>query len=309
MTAGFEGQLGFKSESVWGTAVTVDQFHPGFLSEALVRDQPPLVSQGIRAGRRTPTSAQAGPKTVSGPVELELFNEPLATLLTHMFGNVVTTGAGPYTHTADPGAVLSKSFTLQVGVADVGGTVRAFTFSGCKLPRWTISANAGEIAKLSLDVSAKDYVTGTALASASYGTGVPFMFIDGSVSIDGNTIATVESFELTCQRPLRVKHALGAATIIEQVETGQSEYRISVTPDFEDLTLHDLANTEVATVLTFNNGSETFTITTNTFVMPKTPSNDGVNSLASEEFEGVILGTSDSNAIQAVLVNDETSAT
>lgn len=41
--AGISGQLGFKSEASVGTAVTVDQFHPGLLSEAIKTDRKSVV--------------------------------------------------------------------------------------------------------------------------------------------------------------------------------------------------------------------------------------------------------------------------
>src|SRR5687767_10142312 len=101
--SGIAGQIGFKSETTWGTAVTVDKFHPGLLNESIKQDIARIESQGIRAGRRVSHTWKAGAKTVGGDIAIELFNVPMATLLSHMFGTVNTTGSGPYTHTATPG--------------------------------------------------------------------------------------------------------------------------------------------------------------------------------------------------------------
>ena len=46
------GQIGWKTESVWGTPVTVDQFVP-CLSSRLTIDEGYMRPEGIRAGRRT----------------------------------------------------------------------------------------------------------------------------------------------------------------------------------------------------------------------------------------------------------------
>lgn len=306
MAASLLGQVGWKSEVTWGTAVTVDTFHPGWISGNPVREQPPLVSRGIRAGRRVAACLSTGPKTVSGPMTFELYNQPMATLLRHMFGTIATTGVGPYTHTASPGSLNGKSMTVQVGIPSSDGTVRAFTYSGAKIPSWTLSASSGEIATLETEISAKDYVTATALATASYPTDCPFTFIHGSVSVAGVSQGTVDSFSLSSTRPLRVKHPVGSSTIIEQLEEGPAEYEISVTADFQNLTIHDLANTGVAVVLAFSDGTDSLTITTNAWVNPMTPGVDGPDSLPSFEFTATPYhSTSDASAITAVLVNGE----
>lgn len=305
MSAGLLGQLGLKSESVWGTAVTVDQFHAGYLSDNPVRQQPGLVSKGIRKNRRTATCISTGAKTVSGKFQTELYVSPLATLLRHMFGTIATTGSGPYTHTASPGSLNGQSFTAQVGIPGTAGTVHPFTYSGCKIPNWTLKGVQSALATLDLDVSAKDYVTATALASASYGTTCPFTFVQGSVSIAGSAIAEVKSFELTSKRPLRVQHYLGSVLIGEQLETGTADYGIKVETEFKDLTVHDLANTGVAVVLAFSDGTNSLTITTNAWVDAATPTIGGVDSLTSFTFMAEPYGTTDAAAITAVLINAE----
>ena len=304
-----QGQLGFKTESGWGTAVTVDQFHPGYLSDNPVREQAPLISQGVRAGRFTPSCVSPGARTVQGSFQLELMPDPLATLLSHMFGTVATAGtAAPYTHTATP-AAAERSFTAQVGLYGSGGTVHPFTYSGSKLTGWQIAGVAGEIATLGLDVVARDYTTGTALAAASYGTAAcPFTFVSGSVSVAGTALAEVTSFQLAATLPRRVKHAMGGSLIIDPIESGRREHIITVETDFEDLTLHNLANTQVAVVLSFDNGTDDLTITSNAFVQPSTPTHPGIDGEVMETFTGICVGTSDAAAVTAVLENGESGA-
>lgn len=302
------GQLGFKTESVYGTAVTVDQFHTGWLSGNPVREQAPLVSNAIRAARRTPSCISTGAKSVAGTFETELYAAPLATLLKHMFGTLNTTGAGPYTHTASPGTVDDKSFTAQVGIPDSGGTVRPFTYKGCKIEGWKLAGTAGELAQLSLDVIAQDYVTATALASASYLAGCPFTFVQGLVSVAGTPLTEVKGFTLQASRPLRKKHPIGSALIMKPVEIGRSNYMIEIDTEFTDLTLHDLANTGVAVVLSFSDGTYSFTVTTNAWVEPTTPETGGGDSLTASSFKAQCYGSSDATAITAVLVNAEASA-
>jgi len=303
------GQLGFKSESAWGTPVTVDTFHNGYVSDNPVVDQAPIVSNAIRGNRSTVACVSAGTRTVSGPLSLELNPQPLATLLTHMFGTVDTAGTeAPYTHTATPSTNDPEGFTSQVGIQGGGGTVFPFTYSGCRLTGWSLSATAGEYATIGLDVIAKDYGTATALASASYGTFCPFSFVHGSISVDGNELADVNSFTLAATIPRRVKHGVGGSLIMEPRLNGDRSFEITAEVEFEDLVLHNLANTQVETILTFDNGSETFTITTNTWVNPSTPNTASGDSENTYTFTGMCMGDTDGDAITAVLVNDESSA-
>lgn len=310
MSAGLFGQMGFKTEVTWATPVTVDKFHGGYLSDNPVREQPPLVSQGIRAGRRMPTCVSPGKRTVRGPFKLELAPAPLASLSRHMLGTINTTGVDPYTHAGSIGPLNGKSFTTQVGVPGTGGVVHPLTFFGCKLPGWAVKAAAGAIATLDLDVSAKDYVTGTALAAASYATSsCPFTFVHGSVSVDGDLLAEVKSFELAVQRPLRIEHYTGSLLIAEQLEMGRAEGRVKVETEFADLTIHDLGNTTVAVILAFDNGAgETLEITTNAFVEPTTPVITGVDGLSSFNISSLCHGSTDAAALGWELVNHEASA-
>lgn len=303
-----EGQLGFKSESVVGTAVTVDKFHVGWLNGNPQVEQASLMSKGVRAGRRTPTCVSAGFRKVTGSVSTELNPVPLATLLRHMYGTIGTSGAGPYVHTASLGSLTGQAMTMQFGIPGTAGTTHAFTMRGCKLPGWTLKATAGEIATLDLDVLAMDYVTNTALASASYTSSCPFTFIQGSISVAGVTLAEVKSFELSRSTPLRDYPYIGSSALREPLEMGMSDLQIKVDTEFTDLTLHNLENTTVANVLTFNNGTDTLVITNSIFVNPSTPQHSGVDGLPTFELSGFCKGSTDAAASTAVLTNTEASS-
>lgn len=307
--AGIAGQLGFKSESTVGTPVTVDQFVPVLPGASVKADITRLDSKGIRAGRRVLTKWKAGAQRFSGSIPLELSNQPTATLLTHMFGSVSTTGAGPYTHTATPGTLTGKSLTMQLGVPDTGGTVRTFTTAGCKIPSWEIACNVDEIATLTLEVMGMTQATDTALASASYATGIsPFVFTEGSLSIAGTEVATVKSMSLTANNNLTDRFFMNSATSSEPLENGMAEYGGSLTAEFEDLTAYTryVDGTEAALVMAFDNGTDSLTITCNVRFDGETP--ELTDTLIEQPLPFVCLGSTDAAAITAVLVNNESSA-
>ncbi len=309
--AGLAGQLGLKSESTVGTAVTVDTFLESFLSESIDKQIARLDSQGIRAGRLTTAKWKPSAVTVGGDLTLELWSEPLATLLTHMFGTVNTTGAGPFTHTAEPGDLTGKSFTLQVGKPDRSGTVQPFTYNGCKIPSWELACAVGEIPQLTLTISAWDEDTGTALAAASYGTGEPFTFVEGSLSAGGSAVNTVTSVNLAADNGIDTdRHRLGAATVKEQLQNGMREYTGTVEADFEDLTEYNrfIDGDEFAMVLKFDNGTDSLTVTKNVRYDGESPNVEGQEGLSISLPYKALSGTSDADAITAVLTNGESSA-
>lgn len=153
LKSGLASQIGFVTESTAGVAKTPTLFLP-FVDEGIELEKERLESEGIYAGRRTLDSDawNGGNNTVSGDVGLELTNRGLGVLFKHCFGGVATTGAGPYTHTFTPGDLSGVSFTTQVGVPGVGGTVHPKTASGCKVASWELACSAGEIATFGMSV-------------------------------------------------------------------------------------------------------------------------------------------------------------
>lgn len=305
------GSVGWKSESVWGTPVTVDTFMP-VLSADMSIDEGYLRSNAIRAGRRTRSLGRLGAKTVGATVDMELPNLSLATLLKHVLGAVSTSGAGPYEHVFTPGEHSGKSLTVQVGIEDSGGTARPFTLSGTKVNSATVSCTVGELAQLSVDLTSRDYTTATALATPSYAADlIPFTFIEGAVEVNGSPVASARAATLTINKGLKTdRHVIGSPLIREQVEQDHFEITTEITADFDSLTLFNLiaAGTAVTSVLTFDNGSETLVVETNGQIVGDPPSltNPGI------EEQTIRLdhssNTSDAHTITVTLTNDEASA-
>lgn len=308
--AGIGGQFGYKSESTPGTEVVVDQFLPVLPGASIRKDIARLDSRGIRAGRLVTASWKAGAQRISGRIGLELPNINCATLLTHMFGTVNTTGAGPYTHTATPGDLAGKSFTAQLGIPSIDGTVNVFTTAGCKIPTWELACGVDQIAELNLDVLGMTQDENTALASASYAAGYePFVFTEGSVTIGGSEVATVKQMSLRADNNVPDRFRIGSATSREPLEAGMREFTGSLTSDFESLTAYNrfVDGDEAALVLAFDNGTDSLTITCNVRFDGDTP--ELTDGLVEQPLPfKCVHATSDGSAITAVLVNDDTSA-
>lgn len=153
LKSGLAAQLGIVTESTVGVAKAPTLFLP-LVDEGIELEKERLESEGIYAGRRVLDSDawNGGNNTVSGDVGLELTNRGLGVLFKHCFGTVNTIGTGPYMHIYSPGDLSGVSFTTQVGVPGVGGTVHPKTASGCKVASWELACSAGEIATFGISV-------------------------------------------------------------------------------------------------------------------------------------------------------------
>lgn len=312
MSTGLEAQLGFAPETTPGTLVTVDRFHPGFLSESLKQEIEQIMSAGLRGGRFTRACRKLGSRTVSGSVELELMHRPLVDLLEAMLGGVAdTTGAGPYTHTVTAGSLVGKALTVQVGRPASTGTVHPFTYGGVKVNGWTISAEVGsDPAKLTLDLIGQTETTATALATASYEDACPFVFTEASLSIDSTQIATIKSVELTGSNSLESRIRLGSGFSVEVVENGWREYGGTIVGDFVDLTHYTMfvAGTEATLEVVFSDGTNVLTVTENIYFTGETPAVSGPEMLELSLPFGVVSEESDTAALSFELVNGEPNA-
>lgn len=261
--SGLDAQLGTSEETTYGTPVTVDRFYE-FRSESLALSIERIESQGLRPGRRILPSARwaAGQKSVSGDITMELVNKSMGRWFKHMLGGVATTQPDAvnsptvYLHTFTPGTI-PKGQTIQVGRPDVGGTVRAFTYHGCKIASWELACAVGEIATITPTVLGEDEDTVTALATASYTADMAVMtFVNGTLTIAGSA-QDVKSASLTGDNGLAEdRYFLGSQLRKEPHEAALRECTGTAEAEFESLTAYNrfVNGTEAALVLNFVGG-------------------------------------------------------
>lgn len=123
---------------------------------------------GIYAGAVVPASARrvVTEYSASGPVNGELPAQGLNKWLFRMFGSFgqsnatltqdLTTGAYKAVHYLGP--LEGHTFAFQKGVTGVDGTVSPFSYAGCKITEWEISATMGEITKWAMTIEARSEV-------------------------------------------------------------------------------------------------------------------------------------------------------
>lgn len=307
--SGADGQVGFVSETTPGTAVTVDQFVP-IKSESIQNNITYLDTETISA-RKVLRLTKPGINAVSGDITTELANTTIATLLRHVFGDVATTGAGPYEHTFTPGDLTGEALTVQVGRPASDSTIHPFTYAGCKVQSWELSADVDAIAELVLTLIGMSETTGESLATASYDSDwEPFTFVEGAVTVDGSEVATVKSFSLSGENAVEHRHRIGSGDSLEPLEAGLRPYTGEIVSDFDALTHYQLytAGTETAVILKFDNGTEDLTVTMNVQFTGETPTIGGFDMLEQPLPFRCVSSTSDAAAITCVLNNSETDA-
>lgn len=297
---GIAAQAGIAAETTWGTEVTVGTFIP-LVSETVQRNENHTISNAIRVGRYVLASEQwnGGVIEVGGDLQFELDNKNVRVLFKSMFGAESTNS--PWTYTPDD--LTGDSFTLQIGRPDTGGTVRPFTYAGCKVASWEIAASVGEMVTLGLTVIAKSETTSTALATASYtASSLPFKFTGATLSIAGSAVNTVREMTIAGDNKLDRRPFLGTQLTAEPFPTDLYEYTGTVVTDFESLTAYNrfVTGTEASLVMTFTRGASTIVITTNVKFNGETPNVDG-RSVVAQNLPFMCVGsTTDASAITVV---------
>jgi hypothetical protein len=161
-----------------------------------------LFGQGAR---RIVTGWSAG-----GDVVMDLPARGLQQWLYPMFGSYGQSAAaltedgtyGSYKAVHAPGTLEGNTFTMQKGVPAISGTVEPFTYVGCKISAWELAAEAGDIAKLTLTIEARNELAGTGNSDPLNGSvpslqsytapasGGVFTFLEGSLYTGGTCTTT-----------------------------------------------------------------------------------------------------------------------
>jgi hypothetical protein len=258
---GLDGQLGYKLESTWGTAVTVDKFLE-FDEESIVWEPEWIEPTGIRVGTKYKRASRLvqSRQGVSGGFSTQFASRTMGSLIKAALGSSVTsptvvTGSA-YKQVHNPGDFVTKSMTVQVGRPQPDGTVRPHTYEGCKVTSWEFSVSDGETAKFSVEIDGQTEATATALATASFTSSEVFDFSDfttfklgGTVtgttelSVSGGTTVTgvVKSFTLRGENPMdNERFGLGNAGLkSEQLENGTPTITGSMEAEWDRATFYD----------------------------------------------------------------------
>lgn len=274
--SGLDAQFGFAAESTWGTPVTVTKFVE-FNSESITFQPQFLEPTGLRPGQKFKrvNRVRQSRTEISGEVELEFATKGMGLLVKHMLGSalsapvqIAATTAYRQAHT--PGDFRGLGMTMQVGRPEASsGTVRPFTYAGCKIPQWSFSVQDNEIPVLTLSVDGRSVSTATALASASYVAGASvFDFSQATLKLGGTATTTsgvtsvasgtavttiIREFSISGEAPMaNERYGLGNAGLkAEQLENDTPTITGSLAAEFNKAELYDLLAANTTTALEF----------------------------------------------------------
>ncbi|MFJ9114481.1 phage tail tube protein [Streptomyces sp. NPDC102394] len=195
--SGLDGQVMVGQESTWGTGVTPDHAYE-FNDESLKSDLTYLEPTGLRAGQKYKRASRVSisRESVAGDVTLEHATKGMGLLWKHALASsavptqIAATAAYEQIHT--PGDFRGLGLTVQVGRPEPSsGTVRPFTYKGCKIGSWELSVSDNAIPTLKVTFDGREEDTVTALAAASYPSGSHvFSFANASLTLGGTVTTT-----------------------------------------------------------------------------------------------------------------------
>lgn len=136
--SGLAAQIGFAAESTYGTYVAPTRFLE-FNKADLKKVKNTVQGGGLAAGRFAQLGSRRAvtSEAAAGSVEMEVINKGFGLLLAHLLGSSATAvqqgGSTAYLQAHTLGDNFGKSLTTQVGVPDLTGTVRPYTYKAFAL--------------------------------------------------------------------------------------------------------------------------------------------------------------------------------
>lgn len=254
--SGLSGQIGFKAEGTYGTAVTVDRFLE-FNKESIKADLVKVESRGIGTGRMLKTARRKTyVKGAKGSVEFDVQTKGFGLIFKHMLGTYANTNVAGSENRGRSTVDLTTgkaglSLTCQVGRPGINATVYPYTYEGAKIVGWEFAAKLDDPLRLSIELDCETEQRSDGLASASYTSGTEiFVMSEGGLTLAGSAIS-VKGFNIKGVEGLAVDRRFIGNTKKEPL--ANSELMITGQLEFE----HEaqtrqgqwLAGTEIANLI------------------------------------------------------------
>ena len=262
--SGLAAQIGIGVESTVGTAATPTRFYE-FNDESIAQTIERIESEGLRTGNRVLRSDRfvSGQKAIEGSFSMDMTAGNTAILFKHALGAVAT--AGSYVHTCTMSDPFGLGLTLEVGRPGNDGTVRAFTYAGCKINTLDLSVSVGELLSAEFGIIGTTAETIGSVTSASYGTGLELLHFAGAAITVGGTAYPCKDFSLSVNNGLTGdRYVLGSQIAQQPIASSLAEVTGSLVAEFVDATAYNrVVNATTAQIVaTFtDSASKSITVT------------------------------------------------
>ncbi|MEX0675966.1 MAG: phage tail tube protein [Pirellulales bacterium] len=204
---GHQAKLGTKNETIYGSAVTVDQGFV-FTSESIVKRGVIVERAGLRGTRsHRADDTRVGPYAVGGRLVLEPTPEDLAIWLPRILG-------------ADPnGTTYDLDETLPSFSLSIDRVAKVFIYAGCKVNRATFRGAQGGLLRLTLDIVAQSETVAAAgtFPSLSPSVSQPYIFSDLALTL-ASTAREVKEFELVIDNGVMTDRFMNSLVIVNAPE-------------------------------------------------------------------------------------------
>ena len=262
--SGLAAQIGIGVESTVGTAATPTRFYE-FNDESIAQTIERIESEGLRTGNRVLRSDRfaSGQVAIEGSFSMDMTAGNTAILFKHALGAVAT--AGSYVHTCTMSDPFGLGLTLEVGRPGNDGTVRAFTYAGCKINTLDLSVSVGELLSAEFGIIGTTAETIGSVTSASYGTGLELLHFAGAAITVAGDAFPCKDFSLSVNNGLTGdRYVLGSQIAQQPIASSLAEVTGSLVAEFVDATAYNrVVNATTAQIVaTFtDSASKSITVT------------------------------------------------
>ena len=255
--SGLAAQIGIGVESTVGSAATPTRFYE-FNDESIAQTIERIESEGLRTGNRVLRSDRyaSGQIAIEGSFSMEMTAGNTAILFKHALGAVAT--AGSYVHTCTMSDPYGLGLTLEVGRPGNDGTVRAFTYAGCKINSLDLSVSVGELLSADFGVIGTTAEAIGSVTAASYGSSLELLHFAGAAITVAGTAYPCKDFSLSVNNGLTGdRFVLGSQVAQQPIASSLAEVTGSLTAEFVDATAYNrvVNATHAAIVATFTDST------------------------------------------------------
>ena len=262
--SGLAAQIGIGVESTVGTAATPTRFYE-FNDESIAMTIERIESEGLRTGNRVLRSDRyaSGQKAIEGSFSMDMTADNTAILFKHALGAVAT--AGSYVHTCTMSDPFGLGLTIEVGRPGNDGTVRAFTYAGCKINTLDLSVSVGELLSAEFGVIGTTAETIGTVTAASYASSLELLHFAGAAITVAGTAYPCKDFSLSVNNGLTGdRFVLGSQVAQQPIASSLAEVTGSLTAEFVNATAYNrvVNATHAAVVATFTDSTgDSITVT------------------------------------------------
>lgn len=262
MASILDSSVSIGAESTYGTAATLQRSYEA-KADTFKRSQEYMESRGMRGGFHTNRSDRQVQTNLGGEgtIGVDFLTEGMGYLLQGAIPldseAVEDTTAYKQTYETSESAP-APFYTIQVKRADIGGTLRAFTYLGCTITSWKISQTVREFLMAEFSFAASDTSEAVGAATESYVDSGIFHWEHCTLNWNSSDI-DVTDFELTCDLGLKTDRRFlrGDPALKQPLLADLPSFEGSFNGEFESMSLYNAfkAGTVAPLVATWDYGS------------------------------------------------------